>query len=192
LIFPLQNSENPVLLLNSKNDFESEMVKGLRAGERESLAQLYSCYSGSLFGIIFKMVKLEYVAEDLLQETFLTICESINQFDSSKVRLFTWMALFAKNKSLDYVKRKIQLDAALNNQIDRVGIDVDQSHQTNWNPETMGVKKTESLTPTQKQILELIYFQGFTQSEVAEEMEIPIETVKARIRLAIQSLRRCL
>jgi RNA polymerase sigma factor (sigma-70 family) len=185
-------SQDAIYLSDQKSDFESELVRGLKVGEQKALENLYKLYSGSLMGIIFRIVKTEEIAEDILQETFIKIWKSIGQYESTKGRLFTWMARLARNAAIDQLRSRSQINSLKNNSLDGISIEVDRSHHVSYNPEVIGVKQlTEFLTPAQKQILELIYFEGFTQAEVAEELHIPIGTVKTRIRLAMLTLRKC-
>jgi len=190
LVLPLTQNPDQLHLLNAKNDFEHEMVRGLKCGDQKALENLYKMYSGSLYGIISRIVKFDEVAEDILQDTFIKIWKSIDHYEASKGRLFTWMARLAKNSAIDHLRSKSQVNSSKNDSLGDLSIVVDRSHHTQYNPEIIGVKKlTEYLTPAQKEILELVYFQGYTQAEVADELSIPIGTVKTRIRLAILTLR---
>jgi RNA polymerase sigma factor (sigma-70 family) len=190
-VTPLSISQDAIYLLNQKDAFESELVSGLKVKEQKSLENLYKLYSGSLMGIIFRIVKIDEVAEDVLQETFLKIWKSIGQYDPAKGRLFTWMARLARNTALDQLRSRSQINTSRNDSLDGVSMEVERKHYVSYNPEVIGVKQLmKVLTIPQRQILDLIYFEGYTQSEVSEELNIPIGTVKTRIRLAILTLRK--
>ena len=126
----------------------------------------------------------------MLQETFLKIWKSIGQYDANKGRLFTWMARLAKNKAIDHLRSRGEVNSLRNEDITISSTEVNQLHQVQYNPEHIGLKQLiNMLSPAQMIILEMVYFQGYTQVEVAEVLNIPVGTVKTRIRIAIKTLR---
>ncbi|WP_133575290.1 RNA polymerase sigma factor [Pedobacter metabolipauper] len=170
---------------------ESDLINGLKNGEELAYSKLYKMYAATLLGIICRIVKTEEIAEDVLQETFIKIGRSIGQYEPAKGRLFTWMARLARNSAIDHLRSRGNLNSNKNNDLDMVSNEVDSSYNTTYNPDTIGIKKlTYTLNDSQKQVLDLIYFEGYTHTEVAERLQIPIGTVKTRIRMAIQNLRK--
>lgn len=170
---------------------EAEQVCILRLGTQKSISQLHQNYAPSLLGIIIKIVKAREIAEDILQETFVKIWHSSSQYDESKGRLFTWMARLAKNTAIDHLRSRSGINAAKNCDLDRLYTEIDKANQTSYNPETIGIRQlTTTLSTSQQSVLELIYFQGYTQSEVAKKLDMPIGTVKTKIRTAILRLRK--
>lgn len=170
---------------------EEELIAALRAREKIAVEALYDMYSASLIGIIYRIVQHEEIAEDLLQETFVKIWNSFSSFDSEKGRLFTWMANIARNLSIDKVRSKDFRNHSKNQDIENTVNFIDEQRSTSLNPETLGVKElVEKLKPEQKLILDLVYFKGFTHVEVAEELGIPLGTVKTRLRMAVITLRK--
>lgn len=169
---------------------EAELVAALVAGNTKALEKLYKSYSAALFGIISKTVKQEDAAEDILQETFLKIWNSIGQYDSGRGRLFTWMARLAKNKAIDHLRSRGEINSLKNDDLADFTIEVNQLYQIQYNPEFIGLKQLLSaLSPEQTKIIDLVYFQGYTQAEVAEMLNIPVGTIKTRIRAAIKTMR---
>ncbi len=152
---------------------------------------LYDMYSASLHGIIIRIVPQDEIAEDLLQETFVKIWNSFPSFDSSKGRLFTWMVNIARNVSIDKIRSKDYRNNSKNQDLENTVNYVDERRNTSINPEVLGVKDlVEKLKPEQKSILDLVYFKGYTHVEAAEELDIPLGTVKTRLRMAIITLRK--
>ncbi|RZK52071.1 MAG: sigma-70 family RNA polymerase sigma factor, partial [Pedobacter sp.] len=153
---------------------------------------LYKMYAGSLMGIISRIVKFDEVAEDVLQDTFVKIWKSIAQYDSSKGRLFTWMANLAKNAAIDQVRSKNYVNSGKTDDLGDTKVDlIDRRNNVSFNAETIGVRQLmQYLKPDQKNILDLVYFEGYTQMEVAEHLNIPLGTVKTKIRLSILTLRK--
>lgn len=182
--------QQSVQTLSSAPGKEANLVKGLLNGDTRALEVLYSSYSASLFGIITKIIKQQEVAEDVLQETFIKIWTNINQYDAEKGRLFTWMATLARNKAVDYHRSRGEVNTLKNDDLADSGPAVNKLYQIQYNPETIGLKQLmNALTAEQQTILELVYFKGYTQVEVAEFLNIPVGTIKTRIRLSIKILR---
>jgi RNA polymerase sigma factor (sigma-70 family) len=173
------------------NTAERSLVASIKSGDQKTIATLYTMYSPALLGIILRIIKFDEIAEDVLQETFVKIWKSIDQYQESKGRLFTWMARLAKNTAIDHLRGRGYVNSLKNSDLDEVFLEVDRDNQIVYNPETIGLKKlTMNLCASQKAILDLIYFQGYSQSEVAEELNIPLGTVKTRLRMAITKLRK--
>ena len=152
---------------------------------------LYDNYSGAVYGIILKIVRSEDFAQELLNDCFLKIWNKIPDYDASKGRLFTWMLNIARNSALDKLrskeyKAKMKTDDVSEN----VSISDHQYSQAN-NPDYIGVKEMVQQLPVEQQkLIHLMYFQGYSQSEIAEELNIPLGTVKTRVRAAMITLRK--
>jgi RNA polymerase sigma factor (sigma-70 family) len=165
------------------------LVTQLRARDQSAFQKLYKSYSAALFGIISRIVKHDEEAEDVLQETFIKIADNLHLYDASKSRFFTWMATVAKNKAIDHmrtagVKRS-------NSTIDVTTVYEDSHLLINCiNVEAIGIKQlTWALSATQRNVIDLLYFNGYTQKEVSETLNIPLGTVKTKARQAINILR---
>lgn len=170
---------------------EDDLIRALRNKEKIGAEALYDMYSSSLYGIIYRIVQHDEIAEDLLQETFVKIWNSFALFDPAKGRLFTWMANVARNLSIDKLRSKDFRNNAKNQDIENTVNFIDETNSTALNPDTLGVKELmQRLKPEQKSILDLVYFRGYTHAEVAEELGIPLGTVKTRLRMAIITLRK--
>jgi RNA polymerase sigma factor (sigma-70 family) len=170
---------------------EEELVLALRNREKIAADALYDMYSASLFGVISRIITDEAVAEDILQETFIKIWNSFSSYSTEKGRLFTWMVNIARNLSIDKVRSKDFKNQTKNHELENNVTFIDEQRNTVYKPELLGVKDlVEKLKPEQKIILELVYFKGYTHVEVAEELDVPLGTVKTRLRMAIMQLRK--
>jgi RNA polymerase sigma factor (sigma-70 family) len=168
---------------------ERELVSGLRNRCENKFKYLYQMYAPALMGIISRIVKTEEIAEDVLQETFVKIWSSIDSYDNSRGRLFTWMAATARNTAIDQLRSKAQLNSEKNAAIDDLSLE-SENYQAEINPDVIGVKQlTLNLQSSEREVLNLVYFQGYSHSEVAEKLNIPTGTVKTRLRRAIVCLR---
>jgi len=155
------------------------------------LKTIYSMYSSSLYGVISRIITHTELAEDVLQETFVKIWQSAKNYDETKGRLFTWMMNIARNLSIDKLRSKDFKNSLKNQDIENNVSFVDEQNKVTFNPDVLGVKQLVSnLKPDLQAVLDLVYYKGFTHVEAAEELDLPLGTVKTRIRLAIIELRR--
>jgi RNA polymerase sigma-70 factor (ECF subfamily) len=170
---------------------EEELVLALRRKEKIAAEALYDMYSASLYGVILRIVNDEAVAEDILQETFVKIWHSFGSYNTDKGRLFTWMVNIARNLSIDKTRSKDFKNQSKNQELENNVLSIDEQRNTVYQPELLGIKELVStLKPEQKSILDLIYFKGYTHVEAAEELGIPLGTIKTRLRMAILQLRK--
>ena len=176
----------------SQNGYtEEQLVALLRQGSREAFNYLYANYSAVLYGAIYRIVQNEYTAQDVLQESFVKIWHHVSQYEASKGRIYTWMLNIARNAAIDklrskgeVMKRKIQTgeDAVFN---------IQNSKGTEQSTDAIGLRKLVSdLKPEQNAIVELAYYCGYTLDEISKTLDVPLGTVKTRMRAAIQHLRK--
>ncbi|MBW7469170.1 sigma-70 family RNA polymerase sigma factor [Pontibacter aydingkolensis] len=144
-------------------------------------------YSATLYGVILQIVKTEEIAEDVLQEAFVKIWRSFDSYDAQKGRLFTWMINICRNLAIDKIRSK---EFRMKVSTDSI-TPANQAEFTSntFNPDHIGVREVvEKLSPDQQKIINLMYFEGLTQSEISEEYNIPLGTVKTRARSAVKML----
>ena len=160
----------------------------LQANDSAAVSILYKNYSANLYDVILPIVKCKETAEDALQETFIKAWSSLASYNSTKGRLSAWLLKIAHNEATNMVGTPHY----------RISQEVDQSRSClkhiahySFNPEHIGVKAlTDALKPEQKAVIDMMYFGGYSQSEIAQELRIPLGTVKTRSRSAVQTLRR--
>lgn len=170
---------------------ENDLVQAIRQKDKIGAEALYDMYSGSLYGVIFRIVQHEEIAEDILQDTFVKIWNSFPLYDPAKGRLFTWMVNVARNLSIDKIRSKDFRNNSKNQDIENTVNVIDEQRNTEINPDLIGVKElVKLLKPEQKSVLDLVYFRGYTHVEASEELGIPLGTVKTRMRMAIITLRK--
>lgn len=170
---------------------EDELVLALRNHEKIAVEALYDMYSSSLYGVISRIVIDTAIAEDILQETFVKIWHSFSGYSAEKGRLFTWMVNIARNLAIDKIRSKDFKNQNKNQQIENNVTFIDEQRNTVYKPELMGVKDlVRALKPDQKSIIDLVYFKGYTHVEAAEELGIPLGTIKTRLRMGIMELRK--
>ena len=169
---------------------EETLVKMLVARTEKAMEILYDNYSAAMYGVIQRIVQNEEVAEDVLQEAFVKIWNNFHQYDATKGRLFTWMINICRNLSIDKVRSKEFTNQNKNQSIEKSVSSYNQLVTASYNPDTIGIKEiVDKLEPEYYQIIDLLFFKGYSQSEAAEKLNIPLGTVKTRSRAAIQKLK---
>jgi RNA polymerase sigma-70 factor (ECF subfamily) len=168
---------------------EQELVGLLRQKNDQGFAYLYEHYAGALHGIIKQIVGDVEVANDVLQETFVSIWRKIDSYDAGKGRLFTWMLNIARNAAIDKTRSKSFQQGLKNQSIEAEYI------QPSVKPgvDDIGLKKVVwKLKDEHRMLIDLSYFQGYTHEQIAKALNMPLGTVKTRIRSALTQLKALL
>ena len=154
---------------------------------------LYDHYSGALYGVVLRVIKNEDIAQEVLQDAFLKIWDKIESYDSSKGKLFTWMLNVTRNLAIDKMRSKEMGKGRKTDDIDLLVNRIDNQLHSESQVEAIGLKEVLNRLPEdQRFVIEHLYLKGFTQSELAEEFNIPLGTVKTRTRMALMELRTIL
>lgn len=172
---------------------EEELVMLIKARNTDAFAYLYDNYAGAMNGVITNLVSDTTLAEDILQESFLKIWNNFGQYDPSKGRLFTWMLNITRNLTIDTLRSKgYKKQQKISADENSVSMYADGSYGKE-SFDALGIKKyLGNLKPDQRAVIELAYFNGFTQEEIAGTLDIPLGTVKTRVRTALLELRKLL
>ncbi len=168
---------------------ETELVYLLRQRSQKVFSYLYDNYGGALHSIILNIVNEEELANDVLQEVFVKVWKQIDTYDSSKGRLFTWMLNIARNASIDTVRSKAYQNSRQNQELTEDVYASGGSSETRT--DQIGLRKVvHNLKEEYKVLVELSYFEGYTQDEISKMLSIPLGTVKTRLRTALVQLRQ--
>lgn len=172
---------------------EEELVSLLKVQDQNAFSYLYDNYAAALNGIIMRMVEDNQLAEDILQEAFVKIWNNFKQYDNTKGRLFTWMINITRNLTIDTLRSKgYKKQKKISNDENFVSEFGDRNYSAD-KFDTIGLRqKLQYLKPDQKVVIDLAYFNGYTQEEISKEMRIPLGTVKTRMRSGIIELRKLL
>lgn len=178
---------------DTKKYSEEELVSLLQNRDQKAFSYLYDNYAAALNGIIYRMVEDRELAEDILQEAFIKIWNNFANYDNLKGRLFTWMLNITRNLTIDTLRSKgYKKQSKISSDENSVSNHTDDSKMAE-RFDAMGLRKQlVNLKPEQRSIIDLAYFNGYTQDEISREMGIPLGTVKTRMRSAILELRKML
>ena len=180
------------MMSDVKNISEKELILLLKNKDRLGINYLYDSYSAALYGVILRIVNDEKeTAEDLLQETFIRIWDNFSSYDAAKGRLFTWMMNIARNLAIDKLRSKDHRQAGQIQSIDKSVHTINKVRSVSNNTDHIGMKAlVEKLKPEYWEVINLLYYKGYTQTEAAEELQMPLGTVKTRTRAALIELKK--
>lgn len=172
---------------------EEELVALLQNKDQQAFAYLYDNYSAALNGVIYRLVEDRELAEDILQEAFVKVWNNFASYDTTKGRLFTWMLNITRNLTIDTLRSKgYKKQAKISSDENSVSNFTDDNRMAE-RFDALGLRKQlVNLKPEQRSIIDLAYFNGYTQDEISKELGVPLGTVKTRMRSAIIELRKLL
>jgi len=168
----------------------TDIIQLLKQKDKRVISIIYDKYGPALFGIAVKIVESETLAEDVLQDAFIKIWRNADKFNEKKGTLFTWLLNITRNTALDTRKsaafrrgRKIQ------------EVDFSVYDHEDWKveqkPEHIGLHSAvEGLEDKYRLIIDMVYFQGYTQQEIVQHLDIPLGTVKSRVKIGLRELRK--
>lgn len=172
---------------------EHELVYLLKQRDNRAFSYLYDNYAAALNGVILPIVKDEEIGNDVLQEVFVNVWKKIEFYDPSKGRLFTWLLNIARNASIDRIRSKSFRNAQLTVSIPETGEITSAVSVSQPDADFIGLRKVLGrLKEEYRQLIDLSYFQGFTHDEIAKALNMPLGTVKTRIRTALVQLKTML
>lgn len=172
---------------------QEELLPLLLRKEERAFTLLYDMYSKSLFSIITNLISDREEAEDVLQEVFVKIWKNIDTYNQSKGRLYTWMLNITRNTAIDKLRSKGFNNSKKNLSSDNFVHLLDDSNKLTNKIDSIGLSEfIKKLKPKCIQLIDLLFFKGFTQQEASEELAIPLGTVKTQNRMCMNDLRNFL
>jgi RNA polymerase sigma-70 factor (ECF subfamily) len=182
-----------LLALNLGGEGDEELVRRLQARDPEALSDLYDRFGKLAWSVILSIVRDAAIAEDLVQETFLRAWNRANGFEASRGALGPWLLTIARNQAIDHVRSQsyrmdrcvYELDAT---EHPALFLDM-ESTILNANYARAIRNAITKLNANQRKVIELAYYEGLSQTEMAERMGQPLGTVKTWVRTALKNLR---
>ena len=169
------------------------LVSNFQKKEEKAFEKLYIMYKDSIHGVIYNIVRDHHLAEEVMQDVFIKAWNNSSSYSSNKGRFFTWILNIARNAAIDKTRSKAFKNSRKNLDAEFF-VDILETHESlNDKTDAIGIKKLVSkLEKKCIEIIELLYFKGFTQKETSESLDIPLGTVKTRNRNCIKGLRQTL
>ena len=167
---------------------EKHIVELLQERNEKAISLLYEHYGDTLYGVAYKVVRDSDLAQDVLQESFIKIWKKSDSYDSTKAKLFTWLFRITRNTAIDKLRsvntktdKEIQMDVS---DVYNLGVE-------SIRPEFIDVKDNLGKIEAKYQIvLEALFFQGMTQQEASDELNIPLGTIKSRLKIGLRELKK--
>lgn len=166
------------------------LVKQFQNKDQVAFKRLYGMYNKSIHGVVYNIVKDSDIADELMQDVFIKAWNKADTYSSKKGRFFTWILNIARNTAIDKTRSKAFKQSKQNLNADFFVDVITSNDNLDASTDAIGIKKfVTNLGQKCKEVIELLYFKGFTQKEASEELQMPIGTVKTRNRSCIQQLR---
>jgi RNA polymerase sigma-70 factor (ECF subfamily) len=164
------------------------LVTAVRSGDQSAMAALYDRYSSIVYSVALRVLQDTGAAEDVLQDIFMQLWRKPAAFDASRGNMAAWLAVIARNRAIDALRRRRPQD-----DIDEVMISVEpdlasEAERSRAAEKVRGALK--AMPPAQRAALEMAYFEGLTHAEIAEKTGDPLGTIKTRIRTGLLTLRK--
>jgi RNA polymerase sigma-70 factor (ECF subfamily) len=176
-------------------EVEVDLLQRTGRGDRQSFEQLYERFSGVLFSTAYRVLNSPEAAEDVLQDVFLQIWEKAPLYDPERGKPLTWAVTLTRNKAIDRL-RSVQRRSRLQDDVEREAQTFEQFDGRSSVDAVESVEKgklvreaIQKLSQDQRQAIELAFFSGLTQTEIADKLQEPLGTIKARIRRGMMKLR---
>ena len=174
------------------SEFLDEALLALAAREDEqALAELYDRYGRVAYGLALRIVRDQALAEDAVQEAFLAVWRSAGSFRSDRAKPSTWILTLVHRRAVDVVRREERRRAAPlegTEEPDERGLAADEEIELN-DRRRLVQEALRQLPDEQREALELAYYGGLTQSELAERLSVPLGTIKSRMFTGLRRLR---
>lgn len=179
----------PLPYLSAESSIEDRIVYLLKDHDKQAITLIFEHYGAMLINIIRRVIHDQMMSEEVLQKVLMKVWKHADNYDDTKGSLFTWLVRIARNAAIDQTRTKdFRLTKESEKSIELVSIY--EKPAENDQIEQMYVRQLLNQLPdTQKKLIDLSYFAGYTHKEIAQKLDMPLGTVKTRIRLAIKHLR---
>jgi RNA polymerase sigma-70 factor, ECF subfamily len=183
----------PLLFAVLADEGDRDLAERLKRRDPQAMADLYDRYGRLAYSLIFRIVRDTGIAEDLVQETFLRVWNRAQGFDSERGALGAWLLAVARNRAIDYIRSsggRMSRSSFEIQETENPAVFRDFEKDVLHSDQVRRIRGAlEKLNPNQRNVIELAYFEGLSQTEMADRMGQPLGTVKTWVRTALKSLR---
>ena len=180
---------------------DAELIRRMARGDEAAVGALYDRYGSVLYAAAYRIVGQKADAEEVVMETFAQAWRDAARFDDARGSVAAWLTMIARSRALDQIRSRDRRDrlttsVARQDQVEAQGAagwGRDPGYQVEQAERQKRVAAAlESLAPAQRQAIEMAYYEGLSQSEIAERLNEPLGTIKTRVRLGMMKLREVL
>jgi RNA polymerase sigma-70 factor, ECF subfamily len=172
-------------------DQDSQMAARLKRGETTAIESLYDRYGRLAYGLAFRILNERGAAEDVVQDAFVSVWRNAAGFDASRGSLRNWLLSIVRNRAID----RLRGSTRIRSEIDLADAEPRPQVPDAWETVALDLERKQiqegfgELPDPQRQTLELAYFGGYTHVEIASRMNVPLGTVKSRMRIGLEKMR---
>jgi len=184
---------------NSTTELSDEaLLNEIAGGAVWAMDSLYERYSRMLYSVAYRMVADHQIAEDLLQDAFLAVWRRSTSYSPQTGAARSWLISILHHRTIDHLRRMRRRSGIVEAPLEEIELDETTAFPDVWDEAWRSIKSSQvraalmKIPTEQRLVIELAYFQGWTHAEIAEGTEIPLGTVKARMRLGLHHLKRVL
>ena len=181
------------------NELSDEaLIQAIAAGAVWAMEPLYQRYSRILYSLAYRMVADHQVAEDLIQDAFLSVWRRATSYSPQSGAVRSWLVSIVHHRTIDYLRGVRRRSVLKETTWEEAELDESTAHPDVWEEAWRSVQSSQvraalmTIPTEQRMVIELAYFQGWTHTEIAEGCQMPLGTVKARMRLGLQHLKKAL
>jgi RNA polymerase sigma-70 factor, ECF subfamily len=182
-----------ILLAFEIGDGDGNLAERLQRRDPEAFAELYDRYGRLTYSIILAIVRDQGIAEDLVQETFLRVWNRVHAFDAQRGNMGPWLIAIARHRAIDYIrstKARVDRNTFEFLDLEHPALYVDSEQDLITADRARKIQALlDQLNENQKTVIYLAYYEGLSQTEMAERMGQPLGTVKSWVRTALKKLR---
>jgi RNA polymerase sigma-70 factor (ECF subfamily) len=177
---------------------DESLIQAIARGTSRALELLYDRYNRLLYSFAYRIVNDHQVAEDILQDAFVSVWKNASTYAVGQGPVRSWLVSIVHHRAIDYIRSAKRRGAQTNTTLDVIVLDENLAQPDVWDEVWQSVQRKEiraalmQIPAEQRMVIELAYFQGWTQSEIAQGCQIPLGTVKARIRLGLMRMKKIL
>lgn len=172
-------------------EHEIELYYQVQQGDKQALEALYDQYEKLLYSFSYRVTGQKELSEEVVQEVFIKLWTKKGIYDESKGKFSSWLLTIARNTSIDMIRRKKETAYTMEER-DSIHSNAPSTEDlVEWKEIGSHLRMAVSLLgKDQQKMIDLFYFKGLSQQKIADSCKIPLGTVKGRIRLALQHLRK--
>ena len=173
---------------------DESLLSLVASSDDQALAELYDRFGRVAYGLALRILRDEALAQDAVQEAFLAIWRSADRFLAERAKASTWILTLVHRRAVDLVRREERRQAAPLTDDSAAGVAAEETDEAAWlRFERERVQSAlKQLPDVQREALELAYYGGFSQSELAERLGVPLGTIKSRMFAGLARLRELL
>ncbi|WP_452221671.1 RNA polymerase sigma factor [Lacinutrix salivirga] len=168
---------------------ENKIIELLKNSDKQAISLIYEHYADALFGVIKKVInKDDDLAQDALQESLIKVWKKGKSYDPNKAKLFTWLYRIAYNTAIDKIRSSSK---KTNREVQIEDSNVYKMTTNSLNLDVMDIKKhLNTLDLKYQVVINALFFEGMTQQEASDELEIPLGTIKSRLKIGLRELKK--